>query len=260
MTAPGWRRLAPGHWLLIGIVVLLVAGLAFVVVRGDGDQGKPQTEASRTTSASSSSTAPACLPRVTDIGYSIRYGGYNFGLVVHNPCKQVVGASSIRVTPLGTNGKPLSDSQAVADLEVPVLLPGQDLSLGDELFVGSATVSKLQATVDHAANFATTDFASWPRDVRVTDIKHFGPDAAGRTAISGTVAVPETVSLCHPEYYLMLRNKAHQIIYGAHATLNSPSFTEKLPGGVDWSTAQISVALGTPYLTVTTAKLLTCRA
>ena len=258
-----WSGLRAGHWLLIGLVVMLVSGVAYVVVRGDGD---PSDSTAAPTSPSTALATPSsvCRPKATDIGYTTtKYGGQNaaldFGLIVTNTCSQATVNNFVTVTAIGTDGKPLPTSQASTLLQVPVLLPGQHVAVGGTVLVESPA-STLQTTLEQTQNVPASTFTAWPTSTRFTDITHTGPDAAGNTDVRATlISEPAAVTLCNPKFFLVLRNAAHQIIFGTASTANGPTFRGRLPAGADWQTAEISVVLGRSGLGGASIDRLTCR-
>ena len=81
MTQPGRSRLRPGHWLLLGVVALLVVGVVFVVLHRDRSQPESQPT-SASIGSSSSAAGPVCQPKVSETGYSDRDAAITFGLTV----------------------------------------------------------------------------------------------------------------------------------------------------------------------------------
>src|SRR4051794_7939648 len=100
----GERRLEPGHWLLIGVAVLLVAGgIAVVVRRGNADP--PQAEPTDVPSAASSVSATprsACTPQITSTWADGPLFAYGF--VYRSKCDQVVRNLRFRVAALDKAG------------------------------------------------------------------------------------------------------------------------------------------------------------
>ncbi|MFI1989081.1 hypothetical protein [Actinoplanes sp. NPDC020271] len=258
MTDPEPKRLRSGHWLLIGIVALLVVGI-FTVTRRDRD---PDDKADGVTTAPTASApaGPVCAPKVAETGQSIRQGLVNFGIVVTSDCPQAAVASQLDVVAIGTDGKELTGDQAKARIFLSAVLPGQRLGAGGKLLVDiNASIKNIRVSVSNTQNVPADAFSSWPT-VHVADIKHSGPDSSGHTQVTGTVVTdPSTAKPCDPTYYLLLRNGAGTLIYGAAATGSEPSFDERLPSGIDWAKAEISVAMGTPPLGTVNTQQLTCQ-
>jgi hypothetical protein len=248
-------RLRPGHWLLLAIVVLLVAGGVFAVLRRDRSQAGSEPKPA----PSSSAPGPVCVPKVTETGFSDRNGALAFGLIVSNDCPQAAVASVIDVTAVGKNGDELTTDYASTSISLPVLLPGRRVGLGGTVIVEEPATS-LRTRVSQTQNISADAFAAWPRTVRVAGIKHTGPDSSGRTEVTGTVVTdPASATLCNPEFFLVLRNKAGKIVFGASTTKSGPAFDERLPSGVDWSTAEISVVLGVATLGIPSGAKLSCQ-
>jgi hypothetical protein len=258
VTEPGQTRLRPGHWLLLGIVALLVTGGVLVVLRRDRSQ--PESEPTSAPTASANSAAgPVCLPKVTETGFSDRDGAITFGLAVASDCPQAVVNSFIDVAVVGKKGDELTTDQASTSISLPVLLPGQRIGLGGTVIVEEPAVS-LKTGVSQTQNIPADAFASWPKTVQVADIRHTGPDSSGHSQVTGTVVTdPASVTLCNPQFFLVLRNKAGKIMFGAGPEKTGPTFDERLPSGVDWSTAEISVAMGVATLGILSGAELSCQ-
>jgi hypothetical protein len=254
------RRLQPGHWLLIGLVVLLVAGLAAVMVLRRDQDPHDRADGVTTPPSASSPVAPACVPTVTESGHSDREGLVNFGIVVTSGCAQATVGSRLDVVAIGRDGAELTGDQARAGVFLPALLPGQRVGLGGVLLVDvDATVKSLRVRISDTENVPVSVFSSWPA-VKVTGLRHRGPDSSGHTQVTGTLVTdPSTAKPCNPRYFLLLRNSTGTLIYGAETSKSGPSFDERLPSGVDWSTAEISVTLGVPKLGPVNIQRLTCQ-
>jgi hypothetical protein len=258
VTEPGRSRLRAGHWLLLGVVALLVIGVVFVVVHRDRSQ--PESQPTSAPIASSSSAAgPVCQPKVSETGYSDRDGAITFGLTVTSDCPQAVVNSFVDVAAVGKNGNELTTDQASTSVSLPVLLPGQRVGLGGTVIVEEPAVS-LKTRVSQSQNISADAFASWPKTVKVANIKHTGPDSSGHSQVTGTVVTdPASATLCNPQFFLVLRNKAGKIVFGAGPQKSGPTFDERLPSGVDWSTAEISVVMGVATLGIPSGAKLSCQ-
>jgi hypothetical protein len=259
---PDRPGLKPGHWVLIGIVALLVISAAFVVVRRDRRQNLEAGPTPAPTVASSSS-APACLPTVDEIGYSRPDTGsrVDFGLIVRNDCPVAAVNNVVDVAAIGTDGQPIKDPYA-PHLNLPVILPGQRLGLGDFLQVDrSKQVARLAATISNTANLPAPEFATWARSATVTDLKHTGPDTHGLTTVTGTLVTdPSTVTLCNPQFSLILRDQNNKIIYGVRSLQNEPTFAERVPAATDWSKAAVYLLQGVFTLGAPSGARASCRA
>src|SRR4051812_113637 len=83
----GLRRLQAGHWLLIGLVVVLVAaGIAVVVTRGDADPVVADRTGAPIASASAA-PRPDCAPEITATWADADKA--KFGFVYRSRCDQV---------------------------------------------------------------------------------------------------------------------------------------------------------------------------
>jgi hypothetical protein len=211
------------------------------------------------TASASSAAGPVCQPKVSESGFSDRDGAITFGLIVASDCPQAVVNSFIEVTAVGKNGDELTTDQAATSISLPVLLPGQRVGLGGTVIVEQPAAS-LETRVSQTQNLPAAEFASWPKTVTVSDVKHTGPDSSGHTQVTGTVVTdPASVTLCNPQFFLLLRDKAGKIIFGAGPEKSGPTFDERLPSGVDWSTAEISVVMGVATLGIPSGAKLSCR-
>ena len=261
MTEPGRSALKPGHWVLIGLVVLLVAGLVAVVIsRSDGDS--PHAQTTTPTVSPSTSALPACQPTVTEIGYTRDGARFDVGLIAASDCPAAAVDSQVEVSAIGEDGRPVKVSDALQP-QLPVILPGQKLGLAATLLLDdrSAKVTRLQATITGAVPVPTAEFAGWARSVTVTGITHTGPDARGLSTITGTVTTdPASTALCNPQFNLILRDKANKIIYGTTGTARTPTFQERFPAATDYDNTQVYVVQGAPAtLSIDLAATASCR-
>jgi hypothetical protein len=245
VTEPERSRLKPAHWALMGIVVLLIVGVAFVVVSRDRDR-KPTADPAPTPGAPSS--GPACSPTVTEIGYSrTSTGRIDFGLIARSDCPSAAVNNIVNVRAIGADGKPIANAPGTAlQPRLPVILPGQRLGLAGTLLVDRATkVSRLTATISDSQALPVSEFSTWARTVTVTDLKHTQPDASGLSTVTGTVVSnPDRVNLCNPDFNLILRNKDNKIIYGMTTTKGEPTFEERFPDTTDYTKTEAYVVQG----------------
>jgi hypothetical protein len=262
VTEPQRSRLKPGHWVLIGIVVLLIAGVAFVVVSRDRDR-KPAAGATPTPSAAASS-GPACSPTVTEIGYSrTSTGRIDFGLIARSDCPSAAANNIVTVSAIGADGKPIANAPGTAlQPQLPVILPGQRLGLAGTLLVDRATkVSRLTATISDSQALPVSDFSSWAKTVTVTGLKHTQPDASGLSTVTGTVVSdPASVNLCNPDFNLILRDEDGKIIYGMTTTKDEPVFEGRFPDNTDYSKSEAFVVQGVFTLGQASGTRASCRA
>ncbi|WP_436536411.1 hypothetical protein [Actinoplanes sp. HUAS TT8] len=260
MTEPEPRRMKPGHRLLIGVIALLVVGIATVTVLRRGRDSDGKAGGATTAPTTSNPAGPICAPKVAETGQSNRQGLVSFGIVVTSDCPQAAVASRLDVAAIGADGTELKGDQARAGILLPAVLPGQRLGVGGKLLVDvNASVKNLRVSVSDTQNVPASAFSSWPA-VHVVDIKHQGPDSSGHTQVTGTlVTEPSTAEPCNPQYFLLLRDSAGALIYGVAATQSEPTFDERLPSGIDWSKAEISVAMGTQTLGEVNTQRLTCQ-
>jgi hypothetical protein len=261
VTEPDRSGLKPGHWVLIAMAVLLVAGLAYAVVRPDLGR-EPEAGPSPTPTAATTS-APACLPTVAEIGYTRTRSRIDFGLIARSDCPSAAVNSLVDVTALDADGKSVSNDPYARDLlNLPVILPGQRLGLAGTLLVDPATkVSRLTATVSGSQALPVSEFSTWARSATVTDLKHTGPDASGFTTVTGTLVTdPPNAKLCNPDFTLILRDKDNNIIYGMTTTKNGPTFEERFPAATDYTRGEAYVVQGVFTLWPASGARSSCRA
>ncbi len=260
MTDSEPKKMQPGHWLLIGIIALLVVGVAAVVVSRRDQDPDDRAGGVTTPPVASSSAGPACAPKVAETGLTNRRGLVNFGIVVTSDCPQAAVASRLDVVAIGAGGTELKGDQAKAGILLPAVLPGQRVGLGGMLLVDiDASVKSIRVSVADTQSAPLSAFSAWPA-VHVTDIKHQGPDSSGHTQVTGTlITEPSTAKPCNPRYFLLLRDTAGTLIYGVEGLEKKPSFDERLPTGIDWSKTEISVTMGALTLGPVNPARLTCQ-
>lgn len=246
MTEPQRPGLKPGHWVLIGIVVLVIAGVAFVVGSRDGE-AKP-TAGPTPSPAPASSSGPSCTPTVAELGYSrTSTGRIDFGLIARSDCPFAAVNNIVRVSAIGADGRPIANAPGTTlQPQLPVILPGQRLGLAGTLLVdGTTQISRLTATISDSQALPVTDFATWAKTVSVTDLRHTVPDASGLSTVTGTVVSdPARTDLCNPDFNLILRDKDNKIIYGMTTTKSEPTFEGRFPDTADYRKAEAYVVQG----------------
>jgi hypothetical protein len=247
--------------LLIGIVVLLIAGVAFVVVSRDGDE-KP-SGGPTPAPAPASSSGPSCTPTVAEVGYSrTNTGRIDFGLIARSDCPFAAVNNIVRVSAISADGKPIANAPGTAlQPQLPVILPGQRLGLAGTLLVDRATqVSRLTATISDSQALPVTEFSTWAKSVGVTDLKHTPADASGLSTVTGTVVSdPARTDLCNPDFNLILRDKTNKIIYGTTTTKSEPTFEGRFPNTADYSKAEAYVVQGVFTLGQASGPRASCR-
>jgi hypothetical protein len=237
----GVARLQAGHWLLIGIVVVLVAGgIAVVFTRGDGD---PVVADPTGTPAASASVTPRpdCAPEVTATWADAVKA--KFGFVYRSRCDQVVRELRFRVTVLDPAGEPVPDGEETA--YGGVLFPGGELAAAGGLQVSKdRKVGSLRVEVINFGVYPAGDFSAWAQ-TEVTDLTRGKPDGFGRFDVGGTVeAQPSSARVCVAEFVLVMRDKADKVIYAdvdpaTGQTLLKPQFSVGAQPGLDFARTKI---------------------
>jgi hypothetical protein len=258
-TETSRRRTKSGHWLLIGMAVLLVALGGFIVVRRDR-HSVPRAQPMPPSDSPPSST-PACLPSVIETGYTRSGGKIDFGMIAENTCAKVAANNWIEAMAVDGDGKRVDEDPALQPM-IPVLFPGQRLGAGGTLLVdGSAKVSGIRIRFTRSTAFDSSRFATWPKSVTVTDLKHTGPDSRGLSTVTGTIqADPPTARLCNPDFNLILRNKSGQIVFGQNSTSvdGGPTFEDRFPTDVDFGRTEVYVVQGGQSLSPMTNAEVSC--
>jgi hypothetical protein len=237
----GIARLQLGHWLLIGIVVLLVAaGVAIVTTRGDGDPDVAET--SNPPVASTSATPrPDCSPEITTTWADA--GKAKFGFVYRSRCDLVVRELRCRVAVLDPAGEQAPDGEETAF--GGVLFPSGELAAAGGLHVSKdQKVGSLRVEVLSFGNYPPGDFSGWAQ-TEVTDLTRGAPDSAGRFDVGGTVvAKPSSAPPCVAEFVLVMRDKGDKVIYAdveptTGQTLLKPEFSVGALPGLDFDHTKI---------------------
>ncbi|MEU4219693.1 hypothetical protein [Actinoplanes sp. NPDC026623] len=238
----GLRRLQAGHWLLIGIVVVLVAaGIAVVLTRGDaadpvvtGPTGTPAVNASARPRAD-------CSPEITATWADADKA--KFGFVYRSRCDQVVRELRFRVTVLDPAGKQAPDGEETA--YGGVLFPGGELAAAGGLHVSKdQKIGGLRVQVINFGVYPPGDFSAWAK-VEVTDLTRGRPDGFGRFDVGGTVvAQPPSAPVCVAEFVLVMRDEADKVIYAdvdpaTGQTLLKPEFSVGALPGLDFTRTRI---------------------
>lgn len=235
------RRLNPGHWLLIGIVVLLVAAAVTIVVRrGDADP----TVAEPTPSAAPSSSAaprPDCSPEITATWADA--AKFKYGFVYRSRCDQVVRELRFRVAAVDPSGQGVSGSEETAS--GGVLFPGSELAAAGELHLPpDQKIGSLKVQVIDFGVYPPEDFSAWAH-TDVVDVTRGKPDELGRYDVKGTVtANPPSAQVCVAEFVLVMRDKTDKLIYAdadltVGQTLLKPEFSVGPLPGLDFSKTKI---------------------
>jgi hypothetical protein len=237
--------LRPGHWLLIVLAGLLLAGAIFVIVRRDGvNDPRAASSASPPASATSAAARPDCVPRITGAGLTPRLPG-TYGFTYTAACDQVVRELGFRVTALDAEGAPLAGASPDV-VSGGVLFPGRTLAVAGEIPIHGKTPSKVRVQVVHYIVESPEAYTAWARDLQVVDLVRGKPDELGTFTITGNLrAESETLPLCVTEYVLLLRDRAGRILYAQQqppTTSRTPSFDVAPTEDMDFSRTQIFAA------------------
>jgi hypothetical protein len=239
----GRPRLQPGHWLLIGIVVLLVAaGVAVVVLRGDGSPTVIGPTGTPSAAPSVSATPrPDCSPEITGTWADAATAKYGF--VYRSRCDQVVRELRFRVTVVDPAGEQAPDGEETAF--GGVLFPGGELAAAGGLHVGrNQKIGSLKVQVINFGVYPPENFSGWAQ-TDVVDLTRGKPGTFGVYDVGGTVrAEPSPAPVCVAEFVLIMRDKADKIIYAdvdptSGETLLKPSFPVGPLPGLDFARTKI---------------------
>ncbi|MEV4639207.1 hypothetical protein AB0J80_17815 [Actinoplanes sp. NPDC049548] len=235
------RRLKPGHWLLIGIVVLLIAAAVTIIVRrGDADP----TVAGPTPSAVSSASAtprPDCSPEITATWADA--AKFKYGFVYRSRCDQVVRELRFRVAALDPSGQGVAGSEETAT--GGVLFPDSELAVAGALHLRrDQKVGSLKVQVISFGVYPPEDFSAWAH-TEVVDPTRGEPDELGRYDVTGTVtAEPSSAQVCVAEFVLVMRDRTDKVIYAdsdliVGQTLLKPKFSVGPLPGLDFAKTKI---------------------
>jgi hypothetical protein len=200
----GWRRLRAAHWLLLGIVVLLVAGgVAVVIGRGD-------TDPVVTKPSESAAPRPDCAPEIVSTWADAARGRYGF--VYRSRCDQVVRELRFRVKVLDPAGAEVLSGEETAT--GGVLFPGGELAAAGELHIGrEQKIGTFQVQVVNFGVYPPRDFSGWAQ-TRVTGLTRAKPDKLGTFDLTGVLeAEPPSAPICVAEFVLIARDRTGKILY-----------------------------------------------
>ncbi|WP_433361092.1 hypothetical protein ACQPZX_27870 [Actinoplanes sp. CA-142083] len=208
----GESRLQSGHWLLIGLAVLVVAGgITVILRRGDADPTVAGPSGTPSAAPSASATPrPDCAPQITSTWADGRL--FSYGMVYRSKCDQVVRKLRFRVAAVNKAGDEVSTDDTIAF--GGVLFPGAELAVAGPLQLPKgAQVSGLKAQVIDYTVQPAPDFSGWARP-EVVDLARGKPGAQGMSTVTGTVKVePPSTPICVSDFVLIMRDKADKIVY-----------------------------------------------
>lgn len=225
-------RLRPVHWVLAGLVVLVVvAGIVFAVSRGGDDRAAGPTA---WVSGSGGAAPPDCVPQASARGVF----GSRFAFVYSSRCDRVVGQVRFRVTARGSEGLTLSDVPPVTT-NGGVLFPGQELAATGRFKVPKGLrVTNISVQVLGSVPAGPEAYSGWAQRVDVADLTRGEPDRQGAIEVTGTVrAEPASVPLCVAGFVLIVRDRFDKIIYGTAGS--EPSFAVPPLKNLDLTRARI---------------------
>jgi hypothetical protein len=243
-------------WLALTAVLVALAGCT----------DKPTAEGPMPTTASSAAqpahSVPACLPTVTETGFSIVRQTVQYGIVARNSCPDAVYNAAVKIRVLDPSGTPV----AGRDEEVPsvvVMLPGQELAGAGRFYLDKkgSKVGKIEAIFDGATPVSATAFAGWSREVHVTDLKVSAADSYGRSTVTGRIVTdPVGAGLCAPAASLILRDRNGAIIYGMTGRIiaDRVEFELALPKATDRDKITVAIAQGQPALSLNPVATAAC--
>jgi hypothetical protein len=253
----------PWRWILVAVAVLALASVGFVLL-SRYDEGRPPSGTATTVAAatSPSSSLPACLPKITDAGFSVTGHVVHYGVIARSDCPQATFNNVVSVRVLDAAGNPI-DGHHDNLPELLVLLPGQEVGgAGSFYMINVATVSRVDASFTASSAAPVSAFAAWPTSVRVADLNVGKPDSVGRTTVTGRIVTePAGATLCSPYTSLILRDAAGKIIYGMSGVPRGTlvSFDLAMPGTADTGKTTVYVALGRGAVSLDQAAAAACR-
>jgi hypothetical protein len=207
-------------------------------------------------------SAPPCLPKVVESGFSVADHVVHYGVIARSDCPQAAIDNAVSVRVLDAAGKTIA-GQDENTPDLAVLLPGQQVGGAGTFYMWTiTTVSRVDVEFTASDPAPVSAFAAWPTSVRVTGISVSKPDDRGRTTVSGQIVTePADAPLCWPHASLIVRDSAGRIIYGQSVAPQASrvSFTLAMPAKADTSTIAVYVALGLIGLSLDPASTAACR-
>lgn len=244
--------LRAGHWLLIGMVLVILAALGWVVAhRGDHSAPPAATATSVPGSVTPGESGAVCLPKIVESGFSVTGHSVNYAVIARSDCPRATYNNALSVQVFDPAGHPVA-GQDEQQPDLLVLLPGQQI--GGAGRFGMTTVSavgRIVVSFTASSPAPISAFASWPTSIRVVDLVVGKPDARRWTNVAGRVVTePVGVGLCEPQASLIVRDTSGKIIYGQQGSPQAGrvSFDLTMPPGADPSRISVFVALGQPGL------------
>ncbi|MFI1996292.1 hypothetical protein [Actinoplanes sp. NPDC020271] len=215
-------------------------------------------------SAQPTSSGPACLPVVSETGFSVVRQTVQYAIVARNDCPDAVINAAVKVRILDPSGDPVAGRDEQLP-DVVVLLPGQELAGAGSFFLDKqgSKVGKIEAAFVAATPAPADAFSGWPREVRLSDVTVGVADSHGRSAVTGRIVTdPPGAALCSPAASLVLRDKSGAIIYGMTGQIRDDqvAFELALPKATDRSNITVAIALGQPALTLNPVPTAACTA
>ncbi|WIM98603.1 hypothetical protein ACTOB_002207 [Actinoplanes oblitus] len=261
-TVPPSRR---WWWIAAAAVVLVAAGVLFAVTNSAGEEPSadgPTPAAS--SSARPAHSAPACLPTVSETGFSVVRQTVQYAVMTRNDCPDAVINAAVKVRVLDPSGDPVAGRDEQLP-DVVVLLPGQELAGAGSFFLDKAgsKVSEVEATFVAATPAPAEAFNGWPREVRVTDVTVGAADSHGRSVVTGRIVTdPPGATLCSPAASLILRDRSGALIYGMTGQIRDDQVTFELavPENTDRGKITVAIAQGRPALTLHPVATAACTA
>ncbi len=237
----GLRRLQAGHWLLIGLVVVIAAaGIAIFVTRDDADPVVADPTGAPFASASVA-PRPDCSPQITATWADADKA--KFGFVYRSRCDQVVRELRFRVTVLDATGGQAPEGEETA--YGGVLFPGEELATAGGLHVSKdQKIDSVRVQVTGFKSDLPGAFSEWAK-TEVTDLTRGKPDSFGRFDVGGTVvAQPSSAQVCVAEFVLVMRDENDKIVYAdvdptTGQTLLKPEFSVGALPSVDFARTKI---------------------
>lgn len=229
----GERRFRAGRWLLIGIAVVLAAGVAVTVGRGDDG---PVVAGPTSTPTASVSPRPDCAPEITSTWLDT--ADTKYGFVYRGQCDQAVQDLRFLVTVRDQSGADLSGKDTIVG---GVLFPDGELAAAGYL-QGSKREKNgsLHVKVTNFTAYPPEDFSGWAQ-IEVTGLSQ-APDRFDRSVVTGTVeAKPSSRPICVHEFVLIMKDKTDTIIY-AHTSQTQtlrPQFSVSPLSGLDFARTKI---------------------
>ncbi|MFI5959791.1 hypothetical protein [Cryptosporangium sp. NPDC051539] len=229
----------------IGAVLAVIVLVVALVHRGDpsGPSSDDDTAAAPSATTAPATSAPACLPTVTESGFYVERSVVLIGLTVTNRCPQALAFIDFTTRLRDSTGRALTPGEGSEQPDLPIILAGQTVGLAATAAVASdAKITSIQVSVTDAK--AVRSAVNLPT-ATVTPLTH---DRDGSIVeVHGTLrADPNYNALCAPQVNVLVRDRAGKLLYARAALVRGPDVVANLrpPATADLDRLEASIVQG----------------